>query len=103
VVLLSGVLEHVPDFEEVIAQVCRVCSAYVILHRCPFTGNGEDEYTAGSQYNIETARIYFVRELVIGEFARRGFSVDRKVRQSILLGQKEAPVRRVATLVFGRR
>ena len=32
--LMSGVLEHIPNYELAISEACRVASKYVILHRC---------------------------------------------------------------------
>jgi SAM-dependent methyltransferase len=102
VVLLSGALEHIPGFEDAVSEACRVCSSYLILHRCPLTSGSEHEYTAGSQYNIETSRIYFSRRPLINGFAQHGLALDREVNRSILRGPAEAPVRTVVTFVFKR-
>lgn len=117
VVLLSGVLEHIPDFHDAISEACRVCSSYVLLHRCPLTSSREYEYTKGSQYNIATPRIYFPQDLFINEFRTHGFIIHRKIDmcgkaetlmsclksifKKVFHGSKpESPRRTVATFVF---
>lgn len=67
VVLVSGVLEHIPGYAKAIAEVCRAAAKYVILHRVPITSAKREEYTIGSQYTIETPRIYFTRDQIVRE------------------------------------
>ena len=78
VIMLSGVLEHIPAFENAISEACRVAS-YVILHRCPITNAASNEYTSGSQYNIKTPRTYYSRKNLVEEFQKRHFSLHREI------------------------
>lgn len=116
VLLISGVLEHIPDYEKAIGEACRVASRHVIIHRLPFTDREENEYTLGSQYSIKTPRIYFSRKLLLAEMAKHHFSLRHeqdtypsactfrerwKSRLKILLGL-ESPGRQTKTLLFSR-
>ena len=79
VVLASGVLEHVPEFEKAIAQVCRVADAYVIVHRCPITSEPTHRHTIGSQYNIETPRTWFAKRPFLALFKQAGFDLAKAI------------------------
>jgi SAM-dependent methyltransferase len=79
VVLLAGVLEHIPDFRMAIAEACRVAGNYVIVHRCPVTNAPSNRHTVGSQYNIETARTWFSRTPLLSMFAEHGFTMTAEI------------------------
>jgi 2-polyprenyl-3-methyl-5-hydroxy-6-metoxy-1,4-benzoquinol methylase len=79
VVLVAGVLEHVPGFERAIAEVCRVARHNVIVHRCPLTSSRAHLHTLGSQYNIETPRTWFAKHALLAEFAAHGFELAAEV------------------------
>ena len=68
-VMISGVLEHIQSYPKVIASALRVAKQYAIFHRTPLIAKLENEYTIGSQYTIETPRIYFSRKRIIDECA----------------------------------
>jgi SAM-dependent methyltransferase len=107
VVLVSGVLEHVPRFAEAIAQVCRVARSHVIAHRVPLRRWGGHRFTLGSQYNIETPRIYFARATLLQEFRARGFEPIREAdtyERAGVAARLRRPLRRhtIRTLVFER-
>jgi SAM-dependent methyltransferase len=73
VVLASGVLEHISDYEAAILEACRVARTAVILHRCPTTSARVNEHTVGAQYNIRTARTFFAKDSLIAAFGKAGF------------------------------
>lgn len=115
VVLLAGVLEHIPDYRRAIAEATRVGGGYVIVHRCPITSSQVHERTIGTQYNIRTPRTFFSRPLLKKEFAAAGFeligSVEvypkrsswrRRARQ-LATGWRTRDRRGTLTLVFRRR
>lgn len=79
VVLVSGVLEHIPDYQKAIAEVCRVSKQYLIIHRCPLTPKSEHMFTVGSQYNIETPRIYFSKRKLLQEVEAQRFSLAKQI------------------------
>jgi len=121
VVMLSGVLEHIPAFEDAISEACRTSASYVILHRCPQTDDIANVYTSGSQYNIKTPRIYFSRQILIKEFKKYGFYLSRDIgvytqlqpaiisllkritKRFILKRQAKAQTRTVVTSIFKRK
>lgn len=72
-VLLSGALEHIPNYLGAIAEICRVAGEYVVLHRLPVIPGHEIRHTIGSQYSIATPRIYYPRSFIRANFRRFGF------------------------------
>jgi SAM-dependent methyltransferase len=74
-VLLSGALEHIPNYAEAIAEICRVAKNYVVLHRVPIIRGRRIRYTIGSQYSIATPRIYYPRSFIRAAFRRQGFKL----------------------------
>lgn len=59
IVMLAGVIEHIPAFEKALQEAARVARQYVIIHRCPLISGENNLYTIGAQYNIKTPRTYF--------------------------------------------
>jgi SAM-dependent methyltransferase len=104
VVLLSGVLEHIPDYPQAIREAARVARRYLIVHRCPTTSGAAHERMIGGQYNIRTPRTYFSPRLLESEFAAAAFepieSIDVYPRRA---GAPKPGARRTLTLVFRRR
>jgi SAM-dependent methyltransferase len=115
VVLLSGVLEHIPDYPRAIAEAGRVAGRYLIIHRCPTTTRPAHDRRIGTQYNIRTPRTYFSRSLLRSEIAAVGFELvkavetypstlswRRRIRRTVggWLGRNR---RATLTLVFRRR
>jgi SAM-dependent methyltransferase len=115
VVLLSGVLEHVPDYPRALAEAGRVARRYLIIHRCPTTTRPTHDRRIGTQYNIRTPRTYFSRSLLRSEIAAVGFELvkavetypstlswRRRIRRTVggWLGRNR---RATLTLVFRRR
>ena len=78
VVMLSGVLEHIPQWQKALSEVCRIAGQYVIHHRCPLTPGQNHEYTIGTQYTIETPRTYFSKELLIEDYRASGFALVKE-------------------------
>ena len=76
-IMLSGVLEHIPDYSGAIDELCRLANSDIILHRLPLTKGREPAFIKGAQYNIETPRIYFQKPLIESAFQARGFAVAR--------------------------
>jgi SAM-dependent methyltransferase len=72
-VMLSGALEHIPNYEKAIAELCRVADKYIVLHRALITEGSEIRHTKGSQYNIVTPRIYYPVNYLVDRFAQGGF------------------------------
>lgn len=121
IVLVSGVLEHIPIFEDAISESCRTCNKYVIIHRCPLVNEAINIYTSGSQYNIKTPRIYFSRNLLIKEFNKHQFnfykeiplysnpdtsfinSLKSLVKIYILKKKQNVQTRSIRTLIFKRK
>ena len=79
VVLLSGVLEHIPDYPRAIAEAARVARRYLIVHRCPTTTLRVHDRRIGTQYNIRTPRTYFSLSLLRSEVAAVGFELVKAI------------------------
>ena len=116
VVLLSGVLEHIPDYRRAIERSSRVADRYLIVHRCPTTSGPTHERTIGTQYNIRTPRTFFSLGLLKSEFSDTGFELVKSVEVYPRPGGWRRRLRRMAgrrlkgreqrgtlTLVFRRR
>lgn len=116
IVLVSGVLEHVPNFVAAISEVCRVAKTSVILHRCLVNNSDKNIYTSGYLYNIKTPRIFFSKEMLKEEFEKHGYTLELEISayqdeskfiasiknslKRILLGRRE---RAEFTLTFTRK
>ncbi|MBN1257226.1 MAG: class I SAM-dependent methyltransferase [Planctomycetes bacterium] len=118
VVLLSGVLEHIPRYREAISEACRLARKYIILHRAPLTTAPEHCHTIGSQYNIRTPRTWYSRKLLLAEFKANGYAViweskiypeaipfTRRFKQALkrLVKGRREEIRTYKTLVFARK
>lgn len=75
-VLVSGVLEHIPNFRDAISEVCRVAENSVIIHRCLINKTEKNIYTSGFLYNIKTPRIFYSKSFLENEFYKYGFVLD---------------------------
>ena len=73
VVLLAGVLEHIPDYPKALGESSRVAREYLIVHRCPTVSGHAHVRTIGTQYNIRTPRTFFSLPLLASEVASVGF------------------------------
>jgi ubiquinone/menaquinone biosynthesis C-methylase UbiE len=79
IVLVSGVLEHIPNFHDAISEVCRVAENSVIIHRCLLSKTENNIYTSGFLYNIKTPRIFYSKSFLENEFNKYGFVLDLEV------------------------
>ena len=52
---LSGVIEHVPDYEKGIQELCRITKKYIVLHRIYLTDN-QTVCKKGTQYLVPVIR-----------------------------------------------
>jgi len=84
--LMSGVLEHIPNYELAISEACRVASKYVILHRCLVSGKDENIYSTGFLYHIKTPRIYYSLTILEREFLKNGFKLINTIRSEAYQG-----------------
>ena len=73
VVLLAGVLEHIPEYPKALRELSRVAREYLIVHRCPTVSGPDHVRTIGTQYNIRTPRTFFSLPLLASEIAGVGF------------------------------
>lgn len=74
-VMLSGALEHIPNYLDAISEICRVAEEYVVLHRLLVIPGHEIRHMIGSQYSIVTPRIYYPRSFIQTNFRQYGFKV----------------------------
>jgi SAM-dependent methyltransferase len=115
VVLLAGVLEHIPDYPRAIEEAGRVARRYLIVHRCPMTARPAHDRRIGTQYNIRTPRTRFSLSLLRSEFEGEDFELiesievypealswRRRARRMISRLRKRNR-RTTLTLVFRRR
>jgi len=71
---LSGVIEHVPDYETAINELCRISKKYIILHRIMLTD--KDTFcTKGTQYFVEVIRFTYNKEHFIRLFNNNNFHI----------------------------
>ena len=73
VVLLSGVLEHIPEYRTALGEAGRVARDYLIVHRCPTLSGPDHVRTIGTQYNVQTPRTFFSLDRLGSEVADVGF------------------------------
>ena len=107
VVLLAGVLEHIPEYQKAIAEAGRVAREYLIVHRSPMLSGPDHIRTIGTQYNIRTPRTFFSSERLGAEFSEVGFDLTASID---VYPSKRPPApavspetARTLTLVFRRR
>lgn len=72
VVMVSGVLEHVPEQNKAFDEMCRVTKDWLICHRVGLTTQ-EEHFTKGSQYKTPVVRYYFNKEKFVKRIVDRGF------------------------------
>jgi len=72
IVLLSGILEHVPNYQEAILRACEMAQRYVILHRMLLT-SAPTTCTSGTQYFVPVIRFRHNRGEIMGLLHERGF------------------------------
>ena len=107
VVLLSGVLEHIPEYRTALSEAGRVASEYLIVHRCPTLSGPDHVRTIGTQYSVQTPRTFFSLERLESEIADVGF--DHVATIDVYPGKRSAAAAvtpataRVVTLVLRRR
>ena len=104
VVLLSGVLEHIPDYRTAINEAGRVARGFLIVHRCPTAVGPEHVRTIGTQDNIKTPRTFFSLARLESEISTAGF--DRIGSIDVYPNEKTpstAVAGRTTTMVFQRR
>ena len=77
VCLVSGVLEHIPDYHRAIRECCRVAKKWVIVHRGFVNTGRKTESALVSQYNIVTPRTCLAERALVSEFNDQGFSLEQ--------------------------
>ena len=102
VVLLSGVLEHIPEYRTALAESVRVARDYLIVHRCPTQPGPEHVRTIGTQYNVRTPRTFFSAELLTSEVAALGFDLVATVDVYPKKATSRVDADRTLTFVFRR-
>ena len=107
-VMLSGAIEHIPEYDQAIAEICRVAGRYVILHRVPMILAKKARMTLSTQYQVETPRIFLPHGEIVERMAEHGFGLrdERAVYKSGLRHEIARRVRRqrpdIRTLLFAR-
>jgi SAM-dependent methyltransferase len=74
ITLLSGVIEHVPDYRRAIKELCRVSKKYIVLHRIRLTG-GVTYCKKGTQYFVPIVRNTYNKNEFFKLFESRSFNV----------------------------
>ena len=107
-VMLSGAIEHIPEYGKAISEICRVANRYVILHRVPLILARKARMTLSTQYKVETPRIFLPHREVLAHVHGNGF-VLRDERAVYNSGLRHEIARRLhrqrpdtRTLLFSR-
>ncbi len=92
VAFLSGVIEHIPEYEMAISELCRVAKDYIILHRINLVKE-ETNCKIGTQYFVPVIRYYYNKEKFFNFFDKNGFAltysnIDPQVGNSYILKRK---------------
>ena len=74
IVLLSGVLEHIPDYKKSIIETCKVAKNYIILHRMLLVDTN-NIYTSGTQYFVPVLRTKYNKNEIMNIFLENNFKV----------------------------
>lgn len=107
-VMLSGAIEHIPEYAKAISEICRVARRYVVLHRVPMILAKKARLTLSTQYQVETPRIFLPHGEIVARMAENGFMLrdERPVYKSGLRHEIVRRVRRqrpdIRTLLFER-
>jgi ubiquinone/menaquinone biosynthesis C-methylase UbiE len=78
-VVSSGILLHVPNFQEHIRETVRVAERTVIAHRTPVHRSGPTEHLRKFAYGVETVELIFNEAELLAAFARWGAAPVRSV------------------------
>lgn len=81
VVMLSGVIEHVADWQLVLKNASILANKYLIIHRGQFS-LGDTIYTKGSQYNIITPKAYISKDNFMKTLEELGFRLVEEFEYS---------------------
>lgn len=72
-VMLSGAIEHIPEYGKAITEICRVARRHVILHRVPMILAKKAHLTLSTQYQVETPRIFLPQRELLARMGENGF------------------------------
>jgi ubiquinone/menaquinone biosynthesis C-methylase UbiE len=71
----SGILLHVPNYREHIAETVRVAGRFVIAHRTPVCRQRPTQYMKKLAYGVETVELLFNEEQLIAQFKAHGLKL----------------------------
>ena len=70
ITFLSGVIEHIPKYEQAIKELCRITKKYIILHRIWLTEK-ETKCRKGMQYYVPVIRNEYNKKSFFNYFDKR--------------------------------
>lgn len=71
----SGILLHVPNYQQHLAETVRVAGEFVAIHRTPVCKQGQTRYYKKMVYGAETLEICFNEELFISQCESAGLKL----------------------------
>ena len=74
IVFLSGVIEHIPEYQKAINEICRISKRYIILHRIWLTNNNMI-CTKGTQYFVPVIRNQYNKIDFFNLFTQNSFKI----------------------------
>ena len=99
IVVSGGVLLHVPNYAEHIAESCRVAKRIVVAHRTPVCRNTPTRYLKKFGYGVEMVELIFNEDEILSIFAANGMELLRSVETASSASKDEYGI----TYVFQRR
>lgn len=98
IVVSGGVLLHVPNYAEHIAESCRVAKRIVVAHRTPVCRNTPTRYLKKFGYGVEMVELVFNEKEILSIFSSNGMELVKSVETASNTSQDEYGV----TYVFQR-
>jgi SAM-dependent methyltransferase/glycosyltransferase involved in cell wall biosynthesis len=75
IAISSGILLHVPNYMQHLAETVRVASEFVVLHRTPVCRQGQTRYYKKLAYGIETVELCFNEKPFISQCEKAGLKL----------------------------
>jgi ubiquinone/menaquinone biosynthesis C-methylase UbiE len=82
VVVSSGVLLHVTNWQEHVAEAARVARRWVVAHRTPVCRRGATRWMRKEAYGVETVELRLSEAELLDSFARAGLRLVRALELS---------------------
>lgn len=79
IVFSAGVLLYAVDYQQHIAETCRVADNVIIVHRTPLCFSRPTQFLKKRAYGVETVELVFNERELLNEFAKYGYMPENSL------------------------